>query len=67
MHGFGEPSWLTLEEGQLERVRPLSPIVTGREPGRTRAEDITLFCSVGLAGTELLLGKAVLDGLAAAH
>jgi alanine dehydrogenase len=66
LHGFGEPSWLTLEDGQLDRVRPLSPIVTGREPGRVNDEDITLFCSVGLAGTELLLAQIVLERLARA-
>jgi ornithine cyclodeaminase len=65
LHGFGEPSWLTLEEGQLDRVRPLSPIVAGRAPGRTRADDVTLFCSVGLAGTELFLARAVLDRVGA--
>ncbi len=32
-------------------------------PGKTRSspEDITLFCSVGLAGTEVLLASALLD------
>lgn len=64
LHGYGEPSWLTLEDGQLERLRLLAPIVTAREPGRVNEEQVTLFCSVGLAGTELLFAKAVFDQIA---
>jgi hypothetical protein len=31
------------------------------EAGRTGDDDITVHCSVGLAGTEVLLGAALLD------
>jgi ornithine cyclodeaminase len=45
----------------VDRMRSLGAIVAGDEPGRTSAGEITLFCSVGLAGTEVFL----LDRLAA--
>ncbi|MBB3461232.1 ornithine cyclodeaminase [Rhizobium sp. BK377] len=43
------------------RMIDLAELVSA--PGRTRSspEDITLFCSVGLAGTEVLLASALLD------
>lgn len=44
------------------RMRHLGAIVAGAEAGRTSSGEITLFCSVGLAGTEVFL----LDRLAAA-
>ncbi|MBM9469646.1 ornithine cyclodeaminase family protein [Nakamurella leprariae] len=45
------------------RGRPatsLGEIATGRVPGRAGADDITLYASVGLAGTEVLLARHVL-------
>lgn len=38
----------------------LDQIVAGRRPGRTEADGITLYCSVGLAGTEVVLASEVL-------
>jgi ornithine cyclodeaminase/alanine dehydrogenase-like protein (mu-crystallin family) len=38
----------------------LGAVVAGEEPGRTAAADITVHCSVGLAGTEVLLGARLL-------
>lgn len=46
-----------------QRVLELSAIVAGLSPGRTSAEDITLFCSVGLAGTEVAVASAIFDSL----
>lgn len=43
----------------------LSTIVHGGTPGRRDADDVTLFCSVGLAGTEVVLAHEAfrrLDG-----
>ena len=38
----------------------LGAVVAGEEPGRTGDADITVHCSVGLAGTEVLLGARLL-------
>jgi alanine dehydrogenase len=43
-----------------ERMVELGEIVAGRRPGRTSPDDVTLFCSVGLAGTEVVLADAAL-------
>lgn len=42
------------------RVVQLSEIVTGRVSGRMAAGDITLFCSVGLAGTEIVAANELM-------
>jgi ornithine cyclodeaminase len=41
----------------------LAAIASGRVPGRSTREEITLYCSVGLAGTEVALAARLLDGL----
>jgi ornithine cyclodeaminase len=38
----------------------LGDVVTGRSPRRRAAEDITLYCSVGLAGSEVILAQHLL-------
>jgi ornithine cyclodeaminase len=43
----------------MDRMVELGPIVAGNAPGRQRADEITLFCSVGLAGTEVALAAEV--------
>jgi ornithine cyclodeaminase/alanine dehydrogenase-like protein (mu-crystallin family) len=43
----------------------LAALLTGRAPGRRASDDITLHCSVGLAGTEVALAARVLDVLEA--
>jgi ornithine cyclodeaminase len=45
----------------LARMVELSEVVAGREKGRTSEDDITLFCSVGLAGTEVVVANEVLQ------
>ncbi|HEX5313920.1 MAG TPA: ornithine cyclodeaminase family protein [Gammaproteobacteria bacterium] len=45
---------------QRDRIRDLSEIVAGTREGRTSPADITLFCSVGLAGTEVVLANEVI-------
>lgn len=43
-----------------QRMVELGAIVAGHEPGRTSPDDLTLFCSVGLAGTEVILANTAL-------
>jgi ornithine cyclodeaminase/alanine dehydrogenase-like protein (mu-crystallin family) len=48
--------------GDAELV-DLAAVLTGRAPGRRTPDEITLHCSVGLAGTEVALAARVLDAL----
>lgn len=43
-----------------ESIVQLSDIVTGRKSGRTSDKDITLFCSVGLSGTEVVVANEIM-------
>ncbi len=43
----------------------LGDILTGRAAGRVNDDDVTLYASVGLAGTEVLLAQHLLNRLAA--
>lgn len=43
-----------------ERIIQLSDVVTGKMPGRKGQDDITLFCSVGLAGTEVVVANEIM-------
>ena len=47
-------------------VASLGEVLVGARPGRTSDRDVTLYASVGLAGTEVLLGRRVLARAAAA-
>ncbi|MBB4407612.1 ornithine cyclodeaminase/alanine dehydrogenase-like protein (mu-crystallin family) [Agrobacterium tumefaciens] len=49
--------------GNEDRMVELSDIVAGRVPGRVSADQMTLFCSVGLAGTEVAVASAIFDSL----
>jgi ornithine cyclodeaminase/alanine dehydrogenase-like protein (mu-crystallin family) len=44
----------------LERIVPLGPAVAGTEQTRQNGDQLTLFCSVGLAGTEVAVAAALL-------
>lgn len=57
IHGYTEPYALS-----TRRMVELGAVITGALPGRTDPEQITVFCSVGLAGTEVVLA-ADLSGL----
>ena len=46
--------------GDAELV-DLASLVDGSPTGREREDAITLYCSVGLAGTEVALAERVLD------
>jgi ornithine cyclodeaminase len=56
---LSDPYFLTGTAG-MERLVDLADIVAGRAPGRQTADDISLFCSVGLAGTEVMVAAAIL-------
>ncbi|WP_255198248.1 ornithine cyclodeaminase family protein [Halorarius litoreus] len=43
------------------RLVELGDVVAGTQSGRESADHVTLFCSVGLAGTEVALVRAALD------
>jgi ornithine cyclodeaminase/alanine dehydrogenase-like protein (mu-crystallin family) len=43
-----------------QQMLDLADIVAGRAAGRRSASDLTLFCSVGLAGTEVAVADALL-------
>ena len=45
----GTPQW--------DQMVELSDIVSGRHPGRASDTEITMFCSVGLAGTEVVVAN----------
>ncbi|HEX6120123.1 MAG TPA: hypothetical protein VFZ03_11815 [Dongiaceae bacterium] len=56
---YGAPFFL---EGtpHLARMVDLADLIAGKAAGRGSPDAITLFCSVGLAGTEVLVGDALL-------
>ena len=56
---YPKPFFL-LDTPERNRMVELSEIVVGRQRGRLSVTDITLFCSVGLAGTEVVLANEAL-------
>jgi ornithine cyclodeaminase len=57
---YGAPFFLDGSPA-IDRMVHLADIVAGKVAGRPAADALTLFCSVGLAGTEVALGAAILD------
>ena len=57
--GYSPPFFL-LDTAHRDRMIELSDIVSGKRAGRTSDNDITLFCSVGLAGTEVVVANEAL-------
>ncbi|WP_405092947.1 ornithine cyclodeaminase family protein [Micromonospora sp. NBC_01392] len=49
------PPMLAAVEPYAGRLRDLGAVLAGAVPGRTRADQISVFCSTGLAGTEVFL------------
>lgn len=47
--------------GHEERMVELSDLMVGRVRGRMSEQEISLFCSVGLAGTGVAVAAALLD------
>jgi ornithine cyclodeaminase/alanine dehydrogenase-like protein (mu-crystallin family) len=56
---YAKPFFL-LGTPERKRMIELSEIAAGRRPGRSTPADLTLFCSVGLAGTEVALAAEAL-------
>jgi ornithine cyclodeaminase/alanine dehydrogenase-like protein (mu-crystallin family) len=51
---------IALHASQVNLIAELSDIVTGKAAGRRSAQDITVFFSVGLAGTEVIVAGEAL-------
>ena len=60
---YTHPFFLTGTEYR-KRMVELDEIISGKRRGRSTAEEITLFCSVGLAGTEVIVGNAFFQKMA---
>ncbi|MGW4499599.1 ornithine cyclodeaminase family protein [Micromonospora sp. NPDC004336] len=50
-----EPPMLAALPAYAGRLRDLGALLAGAAPGRTGADEISVFCSTGLAGTEVFL------------
>ncbi|MCK4988098.1 MAG: hypothetical protein KAS40_21335, partial [Desulfobacterales bacterium] len=48
---------------ERERMIELDELVAGKRKGRSSPDELTLFCSVGLAGTEVVLADAAFKSL----
>lgn len=59
LESYSEPS-LVVGTSHASRLVQLGDVVTGRAPGRTSDADNTLFVSVGLAGTEVIVADELL-------
>jgi alanine dehydrogenase len=57
--GYDRPYVVSGDE--RDRTVELSAIVAGEREGRSDPDDRTLFCSVGLAGTEVVLARAAFE------
>jgi ornithine cyclodeaminase len=47
----------------ISKIVELADVITGNHPGRTSGEMISLFCSVGLAGTEVLVANELFESV----
>ncbi|WP_255169548.1 ornithine cyclodeaminase family protein [Natrononativus amylolyticus] len=57
--GYDRP--FVVSGADRDRMVELADVLEDPSRGRTAADDLTLFCSVGLAGTEVVLGRALLE------
>src|SRR5699024_1978049 len=57
--GYDAPPWVSLVD-RVDDVRELSEILAGAAPGRTADDEVTVFSSTGLAGTEVVLAAELL-------
>ncbi|MEJ2357702.1 MAG: GNAT family N-acetyltransferase [Deinococcales bacterium] len=55
------PEPFFLDDADRARMVGLERVLAGEAPGRGSADEVTLFCSTGLAGTEVLLAEALLQ------
>ena len=52
--------FLLIDTPAMDRMVDIANIIAGGTPGRTDTDAISLFCSVGLAGTEVMVAAAIL-------
>jgi ornithine cyclodeaminase/alanine dehydrogenase-like protein (mu-crystallin family) len=57
------PPFFLQNTPERKRMIELDELVSDKRKGRSSPEDITLFCSVGLAATEVVLADAALQAL----
>jgi alanine dehydrogenase len=60
--GYARPFFL--DTPAIERMIPLGPVVAGAGTAREAADQITMFCSVGLAGTDVAVAAALVRAVA---
>ncbi|MTE17643.1 ornithine cyclodeaminase family protein [Streptomyces sp. TRM43335] len=60
--GYPEPHVLP-----VERMIDLGAVLAGASTGRTGPDEITVFCSVGLAGTEVAVAAALWEAVHRSH
>lgn len=60
LHGYEKPYFLK-QSPDYSRIVEVGSVILGKELGRTTAEDITLFLSVGTGGSEVLVADAVIN------
>jgi ornithine cyclodeaminase len=56
-----QPPMLLAGTADADRMVALGAVIAGDAPGRRSPDDVTMFCSVGLAGTEVFLLDALTD------
>jgi ornithine cyclodeaminase/alanine dehydrogenase-like protein (mu-crystallin family) len=61
-----EPPFFLQGSGCHTRIVELAQIVAGSARGRFAPDDVSLFCAVGLAGTEVAIADALLRAAQAA-
>ncbi|MCF7624704.1 hypothetical protein L3139_23750, partial [[Brevibacterium] frigoritolerans] len=59
LRAYSTPHFLTNTPYEQNIVQ-LSDIITGKTLGRTSISDVTLFCSVGLSGTEVVVAHEIM-------
>jgi ornithine cyclodeaminase len=59
LNAYDPPYFLT-GTSEMERVADLSEIIAGRKPNRASSNEMSLFLSVGLAGTEVVVADAAI-------
>lgn len=55
-----QPAFFLEGTAEMQRMIDLGDIVSGHNPGRTEETGNSLFCSVGLAGTEVMVAAALI-------
>ncbi|MDD9311473.1 ornithine cyclodeaminase family protein [Cytobacillus firmus] len=59
LNAYSTPHFL-VDTPYEDNIVQLSDVVTGKKPGRTSNKDMTLFCSVGLSGTEVVVANEIM-------